>query len=557
WLRFDDAAGATTYADASGSIPANDGQCGGPAGSCSILEGGGRYGSALQLSGTGYVEVPLDVSESAYGLALWFKTSCDHCGIFSVIKGTADHDRHVYLSNGNICARIYSNETVCTSGGSFADGQWHQVVHTFGGNVGGQKIYVDGQLRASGTKASSDFTSQDGIKIGFSHDAGTPYFSGQIDDVRLYPSALSPAQVESLFNQPVFHMNFDQHTVSGWKDVSGFDAPVHVFASPYAPTATPAGRPGWGGAFDGEDGLKVGDDSVERSGQLALSGGKFTLSAWLYPDAACPPDWLNGQVILGTDVDDPGWWGLWIMGPDPWGYTPGHMEFFFRDAGGSLAYVHNIQALPQNAWNHLVLTYDKDAAQSGLVKVYLNGELNSQQELQNASGPHPQPLPSRHFYFGGQAEENAIYNQSATFCGTIDEVAIFNHVLTDSGVEDLLLESATALHLPLDEPPGATAFADSSTLQRAAACGEPDCPTAGVGGRINQALGFNTAPGHSGDHLILGNSEINSLTDRLTVAAWIKPDSVTGIQRIAGTATTKTMDGWGFGTSGAELTFSM
>ena len=75
----------------------------------------GRIGGGLQLAGAGYVQVPLNVSETAYAASLWFSTTCTNCGIFSVYKGAADHDRHVYLSNGNVCARVYSDEVVCTA----------------------------------------------------------------------------------------------------------------------------------------------------------------------------------------------------------------------------------------------------------------------------------------------------------------------------------------------------------------------------------------------------------------------------------------------------------
>jgi uncharacterized repeat protein (TIGR01451 family) len=164
----------------------------------------GQVGSyALQLDGTGdYVEVPLDVSETGYALALWFQTNCANCGIFSVDKGTlgaGGHDRHVYLSGGNVCTRVYSNETICTSGTNYADGKWHHVVHTFGGTVGGQKIYVDGVLKATGSKASSNFTTQDGINIGFSNDAVQHSFAGSLDELRIYSRALSAAEVGDLY----------------------------------------------------------------------------------------------------------------------------------------------------------------------------------------------------------------------------------------------------------------------------------------------------------------------------------------------------------------------
>src|SRR5439155_4415976 len=110
-----------------------------------------------------------NVSETSYGATLWFNTTCNNCGIFSVTNGapgSTAHDRHIYLSSGNVCARVWNNETICTTGVNYADGRWHHVAHTFGGSVGGQKIYMDGVQRASGNKASSDFNTETNVLIG-------------------------------------------------------------------------------------------------------------------------------------------------------------------------------------------------------------------------------------------------------------------------------------------------------------------------------------------------------------------------------------------------------
>jgi C1A family cysteine protease len=205
-----------------------------------ILEGGpvwlgdgGVLGGALQFDGADdYVDVTIDVPETSYALSLWFKTSEQDCGIFSAytnITGQSRNpnldregsgagrkksphqegeakfefiksDRHIYLKEGNIRVRVWQDETITSAGVNFADGNWHHVVHTFGGNQGGQKIYVDGLLRAEGTKTTSDFDEQTGVKIGFCTDADAQYFQGTIDDVRICNYAMSEADVQNLYN---------------------------------------------------------------------------------------------------------------------------------------------------------------------------------------------------------------------------------------------------------------------------------------------------------------------------------------------------------------------
>ena len=198
YWKFDDGTGATA-ADSTGN------------GSTGTLSNSptwttGTIGGALSFNGTNqYVSAPVsNISQTSYGVSFWFKTSSSNGGLFDVNTspaGTTSLDRDIYLSGGNLKAYVYNTETITTSTGlNLTNGQWHHVVHTFGGAVGGQKLYVDGVLRASGSKSSSDFTWPTCVNIGFAGAASTRYFSGTIDDVRLYNTALSSSAVTALYN---------------------------------------------------------------------------------------------------------------------------------------------------------------------------------------------------------------------------------------------------------------------------------------------------------------------------------------------------------------------
>jgi len=159
--------------------------------------GGGR---SLSFDGSNdYVSVVIDVSETAYTASFWFRTETGGRGLFSVVDGdlgAGGHDRHIYLSGGNIATRVWNNQTIASSGRNFADGRWHHVAHVVG--EGGQRIYVDGSLVRRGSKASSDFDWQRQIHIGFSNDAAGDYFEGEIDDVAVWSEALAPGHIRAL-----------------------------------------------------------------------------------------------------------------------------------------------------------------------------------------------------------------------------------------------------------------------------------------------------------------------------------------------------------------------
>lgn len=163
--------------------------------------------STLSFNGTDtYLSSTIDVSETDFTVSIWFKSSHPDCGIFSVDvgeRGAGGHDRHLYLQEGNLTARLWSNETISTSGINYADGQWHRISYVIGQSVGGQKIYVDGDLRASGIKSSSDFKDQTGINIGFSNDAASDYFQGEIAEVSLWSEARSVRDIEAWTEQVV------------------------------------------------------------------------------------------------------------------------------------------------------------------------------------------------------------------------------------------------------------------------------------------------------------------------------------------------------------------
>ncbi len=162
---------------------------------------GGGSGAANFGGGGDYATAQLDVSESAFTCSMWFRTTSPNGGLFAVVDGdlgAGGHDRHIYLTGGNIGTRVWSNETIVTSGLSLADGAWHHAALVFGGGEGGQRIYVDGALAANGGKASSDFDWQQRVNVGFSNDASQQHFDGDIDEVAVWGEALTAAQIGAL-----------------------------------------------------------------------------------------------------------------------------------------------------------------------------------------------------------------------------------------------------------------------------------------------------------------------------------------------------------------------
>jgi autotransporter-associated beta strand protein len=185
-----------------------------------------EFGYAPQFDGVNdMVTALLNVNEGpdpGYSVSLWFKTSTPGRGIFNVTSGNlGENDRNIVLeTNGNITARIWNLEIITSTGLNLADGQWHHVTHVFGSAVGGQRLYVDGQLVASGTRNFSNFNWQDRIRIGQSSylpSGGGQFFQGQIDSAAVFARSLTADEVAGLYraNNHVTKQGTGTLTLSG------------------------------------------------------------------------------------------------------------------------------------------------------------------------------------------------------------------------------------------------------------------------------------------------------------------------------------------------------
>ncbi|MBI1298362.1 hypothetical protein GC175_25795, partial [bacterium] len=168
----------------------------------------GEDGAAVSFDGNDLLRTfeTLNLPESGVSSAFWFKTTCADCGLFSAIAGQypaqTGHDRDLFLNNGNVCSAVQTGagtETRCSGGVNYADGNWHQVVHTLGAS--GNRLYLNGDLAVSSPTTASTFTAQDRILIGHAEAATTPFFTGALDDFVIYAGELSAGAVAALFRR--------------------------------------------------------------------------------------------------------------------------------------------------------------------------------------------------------------------------------------------------------------------------------------------------------------------------------------------------------------------
>ena len=139
----------------------------------------------------------------------WFRTNSKRGGKIvsfgnQATGNSSNYDRHLYLDpSGHVYFGVYNNAmyTVSTPG-TYNDNQWHYVVGSL--SPSGMTLYVDGQQ--IGTNSQTTVGQQyDGYwRIGGDSPwSGDGYLNGEIDEVAIYPTALSPQQVQSHWTSAV------------------------------------------------------------------------------------------------------------------------------------------------------------------------------------------------------------------------------------------------------------------------------------------------------------------------------------------------------------------
>lgn len=146
-------------------------------------------------------------SPTTFSLEAWIRTSAAGGDIISFgdAQSTTSSitDRSLYVgADGRLTFAVYTGERVgLVSRGSIADSAWHHVVATH--SSAGMRLYVDGSLVAMTSLVSSQ-TFAGWWRIGndslaFQPNAPTnEAFDGDLDDVSVYPTALSATQVSAL-----------------------------------------------------------------------------------------------------------------------------------------------------------------------------------------------------------------------------------------------------------------------------------------------------------------------------------------------------------------------
>ncbi|MBN1508752.1 MAG: PASTA domain-containing protein [Sedimentisphaerales bacterium] len=478
------------------------------------LPDGGTIGGALDFDGLDdYVEIgdhaDFDLTEQI-SVAAWIRV------------GAFDKPWQAIVGKGDSAWRIQRDnlrnaiEFACTGVAvqgamhqifgdvSVNDGQWHHVAGVYDGSK--MSLYVDGVLDTSSPASGAIATNSYAVTIGENSEPRGRYWAGQIDDVRVYESALSESDIQAVMAGaaaqpasggptagPVAHWKLDETEGPIALDSAGNNDGVLY------------GNPVWlpdGGMIDGALEFDGMDDYANCGNDPVFDiTDRITLTTW-----------------IKVGLFDTAWQAIVTKGDSAWriqrsGYYNG-IEFACTGLsvpGTPHGHVLGQVNVNDGQWHHLAGVYDG----SGLY-LYVDG-------LLDVVAPASGSIATNAF------DVCIADNAQAPGChwnGLIDDVRVYDQALSQTQIKAVMVSGMAE---PTNGGPGTTglvahwAFDESAGRVALDSVGECDGFLIGGplwqadAGKVGGALDFDGS-----NDVVVTDFVLNPADGPLSVFAWIR-----------------------------------
>ncbi len=171
----------------------------------------GKFRGALEFDGVDdFAEVANhpDLNfgpDDSFTIAAWVKYSSSTIGTNSWIVGKAGHLPAHYIFGHHVTAngfrlKLDDGGTDLKLDAAFTpDDEWHHVAIVRDKGAGEARMYIDGDLAASGPDSTNDSTNDAPLHIGQRGD-GTEFMNGVIDELAIWRAALTDDEIERVMN---------------------------------------------------------------------------------------------------------------------------------------------------------------------------------------------------------------------------------------------------------------------------------------------------------------------------------------------------------------------
>ena len=406
-----------------------------------------------------------------------------------------------------------------STGYAVKSNEWSHITFSF--DNGRIKTYINGQLvyTYDGIGTIGDINSQqDDLRIGNRQINGSDFFKGQIDQVRVWNTTKTQAEIQANLSQTLTGQ--EQGLVGAWnfEESSGnivYDATGNnhgfltnriqrTFAN-LNPITRPQGNALY---FDG-----INDYISAGSKPNLEMTNSFTLEAWIKPQQ-------NSQqgVIVGRE----GEYRLAIG-------TDNRIHFAIANTNPSWTWINTGYAVNLNQWSHVSLSYD-----NGLIKTYINGELVYTYEGSGVIGDYALHANQDDLRIGNREWANL-----DSFKGEMDEVRVWNVARTQAQIQASISQKLTGKEQGLV---GYWNFEETSgnTANDLTANSNQGTLVNGVQRTVDNLIPVKYPPSKAlyfdgvNDYVNAGTDPSLKVTTNLTLEAWINPQQDSRTRIIVG-----------------------
>jgi hypothetical protein len=281
-----------------------------------------------------------------------------------------------------------------------------------------QHIYVNGVCRGSRnitTPIPAGLSNT--LRIG-TLTPGDQQFQGMIDEVRIYNRALNAVEIQALCGALVAYYPFNGNA----RDSSGNGH--HGTANGATLTTDRLGNPNSAYSFDGVDDYIL-IPAIDITTDLSIS-------FWLKTTSSNSNSWPSNQFIIDRDLC--GVQRDWSVGLG----QGGKIQF---NTGANIDHVLTSSSdINDDTWKHIVVVRD---AGNQKKEIYVNGILSASSVFDN------QPFQNNaiNIYFGASV---CLTSQHDYFNGSLDEIRLYNRVLTAAEIQELYKGSGLLAYYPFN-----------------------------------------------------------------------------------------------------------
>ncbi len=159
----------------------------------------GHHGNGIYFDSSKLVTMSFQVGAQPYTIASWFSTNGQGTMLAKPLDQTSVYNvvNIAITGSGEVVYETYGvGPDYLTSVGASIFGGWHHVAITWDGTT--KVLYVDGVNAGSALATLSD--ANQALVIGTDIDGGVPsvQYTGAVDELRFYDSALTASQVSEL-----------------------------------------------------------------------------------------------------------------------------------------------------------------------------------------------------------------------------------------------------------------------------------------------------------------------------------------------------------------------